>query len=538
MSLSKRLRNSSEKRAQGDAWVGPLIPGRPPVSDVSGVYVDSETAMRISAVFACVRLRSGTVASLPVGAYVRRGRVRLSYAAAYGETPQWLIKPNPEQTRLEFFEQMITSMDLRGDAFILTVRDDNDDVIEVYVLNPDKIRIIRRAGEPVYYEYKEERTREVVNLTSRDILHIPSFLLPGETRGRSPIEACRLVVGGALAAETYAASYFGNAANPGGVIEVPGELDQEQVSDLAINWNIAHSGPYKAGKMGILTGGASFKPLSINAADAQLLEARKFGVEEIARIFNVPISLLGHPVAGAMSFASVEAQNLSFVQHSLRPLLERIEQALSTILPEPDAFIRFNLDALLRGTTIERFDAYTKGLREGFMSLNDVRSMEDMPPIEDGDQYRVPLQNIDAKDAKDVGLNLRTEIIAKLIQVGFDPADVLSVIGMEAIKHTGVPTTQLQPISTIEPGNPQAAYEVNSRSFVDVNVPDTIVNVPETRVNVESPEVNVAAPNVTVEPAVINIQNVEQRKRIVRKVIRDENNRVSEIIEQTIEDDE
>lgn len=347
-----------------------------------------------------------------------------------------------------------------------------------------------------------------------------------------------MVVGGVLAADTYAASYFGNAANPGGVIEVPGEMDQEQVEDLAINWNIAHSGPYKAGKIGILTGGGSFKPLAINAQDAQLLEARKFGVEEIARIFNVPISLLGHPVAGAMSFASVEAQNLSFVQHSLRPLLERIEQALSTLLPEQDAFIRFNLDALLRGTTIERFDAYTKGLREGFMSLNDVRAMEDMTPIEDGDQYRVPLQNIDAKDAKDVGLNLRTEIIAKLIQVGFDPAEVLSVIGMEAIKHTGVPSTQLQQISTIDPGNPQGAYEVNSRSFVDVNVPDTIVNVPETRVNVEAPEINVEAPNVTVEPAVINIQNVEQRKRIVRKVVRDEDNRISEIIEQIVEDDE
>lgn len=538
MSLSKRLRNSGEKRAQGDAWVGPLIPGRPPITDVSGVYVDADTAMRISTVFACVRLRSGTIASLPVGAYVRRGRVRLSYAAAYGETPAWLIKPNPEQTRLEFFEQMITSMDLRGDAFILTVRDDMGDVIEVYVLHPDKVRIIRRPGEPIYYEYKESRTGDVMYLTTRDILHIPAFLLPGEIRGRSPIEACRMVVGGALAADTYAASYFGNAANPGGVIEVPGEMDQEQVEDLAINWNIAHSGPYKAGKIGILTGGGSFKPLSINASDAQLLEARKFGVEEIARIFNVPISLLGHPVAGAMSFASVEAQNLSFVQHSLRPLLERIEQALSTLLPEQDAFIRFNLDALLRGTTIERFDAYTKGLREGFMSLNDVRSMEDMTPIEDGDQYRVPLQNIDAKDAKDVGLNLRTEIIAKLIQVGFDPAEVLSAIGMEAIKHTGVPSTQLQQISTIDPGNPQSAYEVNSRSFVDVNVPDTIVNVPETRVNVEAPEVNVAAPNVNVEPAVINIQNVEQRKRIVRKVVRDEDNRISEIIEQVIEGDE
>lgn len=538
MSLSKRLRNSGEKRSTSDAWVGPLIPGRPPVTDLAGVYVDADTAMRISTVFACVRLRSGTIASLPVGAYVRRGRVRLSYATAYGETPQWLIKPNPEQTKLEFFEQMITSMDLRGDAFILTVRDDMGDVIEVYVLHPDKIKIIRRPGEPIFYEYKEERTRDVVYLTTRDILHIPAFLLPGEIRGRSPIEACRMVVGGALAADTYAASYFGNAANPGGVIEVPGEMDQEQVEDLALNWNIAHSGPYKAGKIGILTGGGSFKPLAINAQDAQLLEARKFGVEEIARIFNVPISLLGHPVAGAMSFASVEAQNLSFVQHSLRPLLERIEQALSTLLPEQDAFIRFNLDALLRGTTIERFDAYTKGLREGFMSLNDVRAMEDMTPIEDGDQYRVPLQNIDAKDAKDVGLNLRTEIIAKLIQVGFDPAEVLSAIGMEAIKHTGVPSTQLQQISTIDPGNPQAAYEVNSRSFVDVNVPDTIVNVPETRVNVEAPDVTVEAPTVNVEPAVINIQNVEQRKRIVRKVVRDDEGKISEIIEQTIEDGE
>ena len=218
--------------------------------------------------------------------------------------------------------------------------------------------------------------------------------------------------------------------------------------------------------------------------------------------------------------------------------MERIEQALSTLLPEQDAFIRFNLDALLRGTTIERFDAYTKGLREGFMSLNDVRAMEDMTPIADGDQYRVPLQNIDASDAKDVGLQLRTEIAAKLIQVGFDPTEVLSAIGMDAMKHTGVPSTQLQQISTIDPANPQAAYEVNSRSFVDVNVPDTIVNVPETRVNVESPEVNVAAPNVTVEPAVINIQNVEQRKRVVRKVVRDEDGKISEIIEQTIEGDE
>ena len=211
----------------------------------------------------------------------------------------------------------------------------------------------------------------------------------------------------------------------------------------------------------MLTGGASFKPLTLNAADAQLLEVRRFGVEEIARLFRVPVSLLGHPVAGAMSFASVEAQNLSFVQHSLRPLLERIEQALSPLLPEPDGFIKFNLDALLRGTTLERHDAYTKGLREGFLSLNDVRAVEDLSPLgAAGDQYRVPLQNIDASDAPEVGMKLRAEIVAQLVQVGFDPQAVLKALDMPSIKHTGVPSTQLQAVSTIDPAAPESVYGV------------------------------------------------------------------------------
>jgi HK97 family phage portal protein len=337
------------------------------------------------------------------------------------------------------------------------------DVKELYVIDPRYVRIERMApGEPfVYYVKIKDRGGYIEQvLDGTQILHIPDFRLPGQWYGLSPIAACRTTIGAAMAADTYAASYFGNAANPGGVIEVPGELTQEQAQDIGRDWNITHTGPFKAGKIGILSGGASFTPLQINAQDAQLLDTRRFSVEEIARIFRVPLSLLGHPVAGAMSFASVEAQNLSFVQHSLRPILERIEQALSELLPEADGFIRFNLDALLRGTTLERYDAYTKGLREGFLSLNDVHAYEDMSPIESGDQYRVPLQNIDASDAKDVGLKLRAEIAASLIQVGFDPAAVISAVGLPDMKHTGVPSSQLQQVSTIDPADPAAVYEV------------------------------------------------------------------------------
>ena len=463
MSLSKRIKQANDRRAANNSqWVEPLIPGRPAYMAPSGVEVNADSAIRMSTVYACVRLLGDTIASLPLGAYVRRGRNRISYTAVYGEQPNWINNPNPEASRLEFYEQIIASLNLHGNAFVLTVRDDMDEVVEVYCINPDDVRIERpRPGEPIIYKMKDSYGNFTRILTKREMIHIPMFRLPGSLYGLGPIGAARLTVGAAMAADTYAAAYFGNAANPGGVIEVPGELTEEQAADIGRDWNITHTGPYRAGKIGILSGGAQFRPLTLNAADAQLLEARRFNVEDIARLFRVPISLLGHPVAGAMSFASVEAQNLSFVQHSLRPLLERIEQALSGLLPEPDGFIKFNLDALLRGTTIERYDAYTKGLREGFLSLNDVRAVEDLSPLgEAGDQYRVPLQNIDAADAKDVGLNLRAEIVQKLVQVGFDPKSVLSAIGMEPIDHTGIPSSQLQQVAQIDPEDPASVYGV------------------------------------------------------------------------------
>lgn len=459
MSLSKRLRQASEKRQ--NQYVEPLVPGRPAYASPAGVDVNPDTAVRLSTVYACVRLLGDTISSLPLSAYVRRGRNRISYASVYGQQPDWVTRPNPESTRLEFYEQIVASLNLHGNAFVLIVRDDMGEVLELYCLNPERVRIRRLApGEPLTYEVSNEHGGLVGSFTANDILHIPMFRLPGMLYGLGPIGAARLTVGSAMAAETYAASYFGNAANPGGIIEAPGDMTEEQISDISRNWSLDHSGPYRAGKLGVLTGGATFKPLALNAQDAQLIEVRRFGVEEIARLFRVPISLLGHPVAGAMSFASVEAQNLSFVQHSLRPLLERIEQALSALLPEQDGFLKFNLDALLRGTTLERYDAYTKGLQEGFLSVNDVHAYEEMSPVSDGDQYRVPLQNIELTDAKEVGMKLRSEIATNLIQVGFDPKSVIEAVGLPDMDHTGVPSGQLQGVATIDPTNPKSVYEV------------------------------------------------------------------------------
>jgi len=555
MSLSKRIRTGFARRSgngTGEQWLEPLIPGRPAFMMPAGVEVTSETAVRMSTVYACVRLLSDTISSLPMGAYVRRGRNRISYSAVYGSQPEWINKPNPEATRLEFLEQVIASLNLHGNAFILTVRDEMGEVIELYCLNPERVRIKRlQPNEPLVYEVTIHENGNMFTevLSKNEVLHIPLFRLPGEMYGLGPIGATRTTLGAAMASEVYAASYFGNAANPGGIIEYPGELTGEQANDIGRDWNITHAGPYRAGRIGVLTGGASFKPLQLNAQDAQLLDTRKFNVEEIARIFRVPISLLGHPVSGAMSFASVEAQNLSFVQHSLRPLLERLEQSLSGLLPEADGFVKFNLDALLRGTTLERYEAYTKGLREGFLSLNDVRAVEDLAPLgEAGDQFRVPLQNIDAADAKDVGVKLRTEIAAQLIQVGFDPAAVLSAIGLPDMAHTGVPSSQLQQISTIDPANPESVYDVREQrdqAQMVVQVPEPTVNVAAPNVNVEQPVVMVDAPNVSVEAPTVNVEapkvevtNNIERTRVRKIVKRDEHGRITEVIEEFMGGDE
>ena len=555
MSLSKRLGVSGEKRNQ--QWVEPLIPARPAYSSVSGIEVTPQSAIRMSTVYACVRLLGDTISSLPVAAYVRRGRARISYSAAYGDTPEWVNRPNPEASRLEFFEQVLASLNLNGNAFILTVRDDMGDVQELYCINPEHVKIKRPSpNESVVYEvritdtdnnndYAEStNTYKTMLLTKNEMLHIPMFRLPGSLYGLGPVAAARLTLGGAMAAETYAAAYFGNAANPGGVIEYPGDLTEEQASDIGRDWNISHTGPYRAGKIGILSGGASFKPLSLNAADAQLLDSRRFGIEEVARLFRVPVSLLGHPVPGAMSYASVEAQNLSFVQHSLRPLLERLEQSLSNLLPEKDGFIKFNLDALLRGTTIERFDAYQRGLQQGFLSLNDVRAIEDLSPLgEAGDSYRVPLQNIDASDAKDVGLKLRSEIAANLVNVGYDPAAVAVAVGLPAMANTGpVPAPVARNSSADELELRDARQE--SPSMV-VNVPDPVVNVAAPNVTIEpamvmleSPVITVEAPAITVEAPTVQVTNTIERKRVKKTIIRDKDNRIESVIEEFMDGDQ
>jgi hypothetical protein len=171
-------------------------------------------------------------------------------------------------------------------------------------------------------------------------------------------------------------------------------------------------------------------------------------VEDVARAFNVPPHLLGLP--GTNTYASVEQNNLAFVTHTLRPIVQKIESALSPLfnrLPNGEnAYLKFNLDNLLRADAESRHASYSTGLQAGYYTINDVRRFEDLRPIEDeaANNVRVPLANVDITAAEVAEQQERVNMVSQLIQVGFDPASTLEAFGLPNIDHTGLPSVQVQ----------------------------------------------------------------------------------------------
>ena len=179
----------------------------------------------------------------------------------------------------------------------------------------------------------------------------------------------------------------------------------------------------------------------MNPSESQALESRRFTVEEIARIFNIPLSMMGVP--GSQSYASVEQNAIQFVTHCLRPYVEKLEAAYSKLLPN-QAFIKFSVEGLLRGDFNSRVTAYNASLNTGWMSINDVRRLEDLSPVDGGDVYRVPLANVNLSAAGLTEEQTKIDMAAKLIQVGFDPDATMAALQLPPIQHDGGVPVSLQ----------------------------------------------------------------------------------------------
>lgn len=342
----------------------------------SGKAVNERTAMQTSAVYACVRILAESVAGLPLHVYERTANGSKSTKPSHPLYRLLHDEPNREMTSFVFRETLMSHLLLWGNAYAQIIRDGRGFPIALYPLLPDRMTVDRNESGELVYTYQSDKGQ--VKLRRENVLHIPGLGFDGLI-GYSPIAMAKNAVGLALATEDYGATFFANGANPGGVLEHPGVIKPEQADRLRESWQSQFGGA-NAHKVAVLEEGLKFHQMSIPPEQAQFLETRKFQINEIARIFRVPPHMVGD--LEKSSFSNIEQQSLEFVKYTLDPWVVRWEQSLqqALILPSEKAtiFIKFNLDGLLRSDYQSRMQGYSTGIQNGFMSVNDVRGLEDM----------------------------------------------------------------------------------------------------------------------------------------------------------------
>lgn len=417
----------------------------------AGTVITQDTSLKIGAVYACVRLLADTISTLPVDTFYREGGARKPFRPK----PLWVENPDIGTAREDFLQQAMVSLLLDGNVFIRIFRSRTGEIISLVVLDPTRVEVRRNPATREIEYVLDAGTGKT--LRADEVLHITELRKPGALRGISRIDEVKQSLGLAAALEEFSARFFGQGSVTQGIIEWPGNLTREQAKDLASGFEEGHKGLKRSHRPGVLFGGAKFVKTGVDPNEAQMLESRQFAVEEIARIFRCPLHLLQVSTPGAMSYASVEQNAIQFAQYTLRPIISKFETALSSLLPGP-AFVKFNLDAILRGDIQTRFAAYSTGQLAGFLSVNDIHRLEDMPPAEGGDEYRVPLANVNLAAANIVETDRKTQMLTRLIMAGFDPAESLKALDMPAIMHTGIPPTSVQSVASINPTDPGSVY--------------------------------------------------------------------------------
>lgn len=374
----------------------------------TGKAVTEQSAMQISAVYACVRVLSEAIASLPLHTYVYNEDGSKKKAI---EHPLYRLlhdEPNPEMTSFIFRETLMTHLLMWGNAYAQIIRNGRGEVVALYPLMANRMRVDRDENGKLYYEYQMSSSDApimktgTVRLSPSDVLHIPGLGFDGLV-GYSPIAMAKNSIGMAMATEEYGATFFKNGANPSGILSMPGVVkDPEKIRS---SWEAGFGGSSNSNKVAILEEGMTYTPISISPEQAQFLETRKFQLDEIARIFRIPPHMIGD--LEHATFSNIEEQSLEFVTYTLEPWLSRWEQSMqrALLLPEEKEryFIRFNVDGLLRGDYASRMSGYATGIQNGIMSVNDVRSLENMDLLSDEEGGNIHILNGNVVKLADAG---------------------------------------------------------------------------------------------------------------------------------------
>jgi len=397
--LARELRASIESPSRPLTDTALLEVLGPGARTDAGPYVSEKTAMQVVAVFRAVHLLGGTMAAMPLRAY--RGDARepinqplLDYPG--GRDPITGIPFPGSMTALVFWETVYAHLLLWGNAYLVKIRTVadpfNGPVVRMDHLRPDHVspRLVKPteqnpAGKVfVIIDPDNPEGREMI-APPRDVLHIPGLGFDG-LMGISPIGAARQALGMALAAEEYGARLFGSGSLMAGILQTDADLTQEQAEALKLRWTAKLTGLAKAHEIAVLDRGAKWQPVGIPPQDSQFIDARKFQVVEIARLYGIPPHMLGDVERTTSWGTGIEQQGLAFIAYTLRPWLARVEQAVSNELLPRGMQARFQLEDLLRGDITARYAAYATGITNAVITVNEARAAEGLQPVPGGDK--------------------------------------------------------------------------------------------------------------------------------------------------------
>ena len=352
--------------------------------------VTESTAMRSTAVMACVRIIAESVASLPIPVYKRlkpRGKARASHRI--GELLQ--KAPNPYMTAFTFKETLVLHILLWGNCYAEMEYDDSGNIVALWPIPPHRVEHREtKDGDPFFRVNLSDGSKKDIPYYA--MLHVPGLGFDGR-KGISVIAWNRQAIELALATEDFGKNLFENGTNIGGVVTTPAGLSDPAFDRLAKSLQDTYAGLGKAHRLMLLEEGMSFSKNTIPPNDAQFLETRKFQTLEIARMFRVPPHMLAD--LERATFSNIEQQGIDFVMYSIRPWLVRFEQTINarlfTQIEQKTLFAEFLVEGLLRGDSQARAAFYKEMFNMGVYSQNDIREKENDNPIEGGDRYFVPL---------------------------------------------------------------------------------------------------------------------------------------------------
>ena len=361
----------------------------------AGADVSEDTAVKVTAVFACIRLLSQTIASLPLHTY---RRLEDGKEKAYDHPLYNVLHDlwNPECTSYQGRLIMMVNILLTGHGFAEIVRDRGGRIIELWPIPTGRVMIKRnkQTGEIVYDVFPEDGS--LVRLYPDQMYHIQWIGLEN-FKTFYPVRLAREAIGLSIAAEEFGSRFFESGANASGIAEYPGKLSEEAYERFKKSFNEKYTGLDKNQRVMFLEEGLKFTKLTINPNEAQAIETRRFQVEEIARFYNVPLHLIQEHEKNTSWGTGIEEMNLGFVMFSLRPYLvcweQEAQRSLFSNTERRRFFIEFNVDGLLRGDAKSRAEALDIQMRNGVINADEWRALENMNPQPDGlgKIYYVPL---------------------------------------------------------------------------------------------------------------------------------------------------